>query len=306
MNNELQVIAPISITTAMLIASNVAEPDVLDPAAWAAGTTYALGARVFLASTHTIYESLQNGNLGNDPTAASSLTWWVAVGATNRWRMFDNSNTSKTTRMGGLDVSIAPWQVYNTLVLLGVEGATSIRVRQTDPTDGVVFDQTIVMQAPPTRADWYAYFFDPIINKTSANFDLKTYGSATLRIEINGITTVGCAVAVVGRKRFLGMGVEMGARLGIQDYSRKERNAFGDMQLVQRAYSKRADFSMLLTANEVDSAQEFLASIRTTACVWVGSSKYGSTTIYGFYKDFDITLQYADYAACTLSLEGLT
>lgn len=307
--SQLQVIAPISITSAMLSACNVPEPatgDSPDPEAWAAGTTYAQGARVHVASTHMIYESLQAANVGKDPTSAANSTWWVSVSATNRWRMFDSSNTSQTTRSGGIDVSLAPAQVYNGLALLNVTGATTIRVRQTDPVDGVVFDKTVVMQAPPTGADWYAYFFDPIINKNSAIFDLKTYGSATLRIEINGTTVVGCGVVVVGRKRSIGLGVEMGARLGIQDYSRKERNAFGDMQVTQRAYSKRAEFSMHLNSNEVDSVIDFLAGVRATPSVWVGSSKYGSTTVYGFYKDFDVTLQYADFAACTLSLEGLT
>lgn len=307
--SQLQVIAPIVVTSAMLTACNVPEPatgDSPDPAAWSGGTTYALGDRVHVASTHLIYESLQAGNIGKDPTSAANATWWVIVGATNRWRMFDLSNTSQTTMSGGLDVSLVPAQVYNGLALLTVTGATSIRVRQTDPVDGVVFDQTQAMQAPPTGAEWYAYFFDPIINKTSAIFDLKTYGSATLRVEITGSGVVGCGVAVIGRKRAIGLGLEMGARLGIQDYSRKERNAFGDMQVTQRAYSKRADFSMLLNSNEVDSVIDLLAGMRATPSVWVGSSKFGSTTVYGYYKDFDVTLQYADYATCTLSLEGLT
>jgi hypothetical protein len=293
----------------MLTSSNVPLPatgDSPDPALWLVGTTYAVGNRVHIAgTTNKIYESIQATNLGKDPTDAANILWWVEVGAVNRWRMFDSSNTSQTTGVGGLDVSLTLAQVYNSLALLNVSGASSIRVRQTDAVDGVVSDQTIAMQAPPSSAEWYNYFFDTITNKTSANFDLKTYGSAVLRIEIIGAGVVGCGVAVTGRKRAIGLGVEMGARVGIQDYSRKERNAFGDMEVTERAYSKRADFSMLLNASEVDSLIDFLAYMRATPSVWVGSSKYGSTTIYGFYKSFDITLQYADYAACTLSLEGL-
>lgn len=307
--SQLQVIAPISVTTAMLTASNVAEPatgDSPDPAAWSSGTTYAQGDRVHVASTHLIYESLQNSNLAKDPTSAANIAWWVEVGATNRWRMFDSSNTTQTTKVDGMDFSVKPGIASSAVALLNVTGATSVRVRQTDTVEGLVFDQTNPMQAPPTQSDWYAFFFDPIISKSSVTFDLPSYPDSTIRVEIIGSGVVGCGVAIIGRKRTIGLGVEMGARVGIQDYSRKERNAFGDMQLVERAYSKRADFSMLLSADEVDAVIDFLAGVRATPSVWVGSSKYGSTTIYGFYKDFDVTLQYADYASCTLSLEGLT
>lgn len=305
---SLQLIAPISITSSMLTSSNVPEPatgDAPDPAAWNSGTTYAAGARVYLASTHMIYESLQAANLNKDPT--TQTLWWTPVVATNRWRMFDNSNTSQTTISGGIDVTVTPGQIYNGLALLNVTGSTSVQATMTDPVDGVVFDQTQVMQAPPTGSDWYAYFFDPIINKDSAIFDLPTYGSAALRIRVNTVSGVtGCGVAVIGRKRAFGKGVSLGARVGIQDYSRKERNAFGDYQVTQRAFAKRADFQMWIDATEVDAVQDLLASVRATPCVWIGSSKYSSTTVYGFYKDFDITLQYADMSACSISLEGLT
>jgi hypothetical protein len=312
MSVALQLVVPITITTAMLTSSSVAEPaigDSPDPAAWSAGATYASGARVHSPATHTIYESLQAGNVGKDPDNAANLLWWVRVGVTNRWRMFDESNTSQTTGVGGIDVTLNLGRVYNQLSLLNITGATTVQVTMTDAYDGVVFDEMRGMQAPPSEANWYAYFFDAIDNKTSQLFDLPTYGSAATRIQINGASAgavVGCGVAVMGRKREFGYGVEAGARVGIQDFSRKERNAFGDYEVTERAFSKRADFTMWLSGNEVDVVQELLASVRATPCIWIGSGKYSATLIYGFYKDFDINIQYADLSSCTLSLEGLT
>jgi len=98
----------------------------------------------------------------------------------------------------------------------------------------------------------------------------------------------------------------MGARVGIQDYSRKERTDFGDVVLVERAFAKRASFQLLLRAAEVDSFNDFLASVRATPCLWIGSQRYESTTVYGFYKSFDIVIAYFDYSDCELELEGLT
>lgn len=308
-----QVITPLVVTSAMLTSSNVPEPatgDSPDPAAWAIGTTYASGARVHVAGTvNKIYESLQAANVGKDPTDAANILWWVEVGSVNRWRMFDASNTSQTTIAGGIDVSLAPGSVYNGVALLNLSGVHDIRVRMTDTVDGVVYDHSESMQAPPLTADWYAYFFDAITSRNSlVLLDLPTYGSAVLRIQMNSAVGVvaGCGVAVVGRRRSFGHGIQLGARVGIQDYSRKERNAFGDYQVTQRAFNKRADFTMWLDGSEVDAVQDLLASLRATPCVWVGSSKYTSALIYGFYKDFEITIAYSDLSSCTLTLEGLT
>lgn len=312
MSEALQIIVPITVSTPMLLASNVAEPasgDSPDPAVWSASTTYGAGARVSLPATHLIYESAQAGNINRNPADGASVLWWVEVGATNAWRMFDQKNSSQTTRIGGIDVTLKPNQVYNGLALLNVAGATAARVTMTDSVDGVVFDETQALQAPPESADWYAYFFGDITTKNQAVFSLPTYGSAELRIRLaapSGSAVVGCGVAAFGRRRSFGLGVEAGARVGIQDYSRKERNAFGDYQVTRRAFNKRAEFTMWLRANEVDSVQDLLASVRATPCVWIGSGKYAATLIYGFYKDFDINLQYADLSSCSLSLEGLT
>ena len=56
----------------------------------------------------------------------------------------------------------------------------------------------------------------------------------------------------------------MGASVGIVDYSRKEKNDFGDYILIQRSYSKRAKFSMAILNDQIDSVQELLVELRTT------------------------------------------
>ena len=43
-----------------------------------------------------------------------------------------------------------------------------------------------------------------------------------------------------------------------------------------------------------------------TPCVWIGDNNYASTVIYGFYKDFDVVINYHTVSDCNLELEGLT
>ncbi len=91
----LTVVKPASITDAVLINTDVAEADY---PVWSASTTYAVGSRVILVSTHKIYESLQNANLNNSPATATAF--WNEVTPTNRWKLFDLSNSTQTTKSG--------------------------------------------------------------------------------------------------------------------------------------------------------------------------------------------------------------
>lgn len=62
--SSLTVVAPLAVTPAMLVSTNVPETDYPE---WAAGTTYAKGQRVILAAQHKVYESAADGNTGTTP-----------------------------------------------------------------------------------------------------------------------------------------------------------------------------------------------------------------------------------------------
>lgn len=301
----LKVIPPLVITDSNLTSSSVAETDY---AAWNSGTTYSIGQRVILTSTHKVYESLQNSNLNKNPaTDTSSPPYWIEVSVTNRWKMFDTSNSTQTTNSNSIVVTITPGKVINAVALLNVDG-TSVRVKVTDPTDGVVYDNTVSLNYNGTINNWYNYFFDPIMRKKNVVLtDLPAYGTAAIEITITYTgNTAKCGVCVIGNVNYIGEGIELGASVGIQDYSRKEKNDFGDYVLVQRSYSKRARFSMAVLNDQIDALQELLVDLRTTPCVWIGDDRYQSTMIYGFYKDFDIVIAYHLVSDCNIEIEGLT
>lgn len=299
----LKVIPPLPITDSRLTSSNVAETDY---AAWSAATTYAIGNRVLVTTgVHKIYESLQASNLNKDPT--TNPTWWIEVSPTNRWKMFDTSNSTQTTNSNSIVVTITPGKVISAVALLNVDG-TSIRVKVTDPTDGVVYDNTVSLNYNGVINNWYNYFFDPIMRKKNVILtDLPAYGTAPIEITITYTgNTAKCGVCVLGSVNYIGEGIELGASVGIQDYSRKEKNDFGDYVLVQRNYSKRARFSMAVLNDQIDALQDLLVDLRTTPCVWIGDDRYQSTMIYGFYKDFDIVIAYHLVSDCNIEIEGLT
>lgn len=302
--NPLVVVSPLTITDAMLTSTNVAETDY---SAWSSGTTYALAARVILTSTHKVYESLQASNTNHDPT--TSPLWWVEVSPTNRWKALDTSVSTQTAQATSITYTLTPGQAVNTIALLNISNATSLTVSMTSALAGgaTVYTKTVDLSSVPIAPEWWAWFYGVKTAPTQVILnDLPSYSDGVISVSLSGTSSLALGVLMIGRQRSFGVGINYGARVGIQDYSRKEKNDFGDTVLVQRAFAKRANFDMQIAKAEVDFFQNFLTEVRATPCLWIGSTEYESTTIFGFYKNFDILISYPTYADCSLELEGLT
>jgi hypothetical protein len=296
----LKIVKPQPVTDAVLIATDVPESSF---PVWSAGTSYALGARVHLVSTHKVYESTIAGNIGNNPASAVQ---WVEVGPTNRWAVFDRSNSTATTKSTSFFYRLLPSGAFNAVALLGLVGAQTLRVRVTHPTLGLIFDRTVGLTGLPEQVGWWEWFFGQRIGPSlSVMTDLPGLPGSELRVDVTGATNLAAGVLLFGSAKDIGLLVQQGARLGIQDYSRKETNEFGDLVLVQRAFAKRATFDVPIKADFLDESINFLTSIRATPCLFI-APRYESGVIYGFYKEFDVNIAYASVSECSLQVEGLT
>lgn len=275
-------------------------------AAYSGATTYALGDRVHVigADSHLVYESLQAGNLNHTP--ATSPTWWALVGATNRWAMFDTSNTSQTQRLDQVAVVVTPAELVNAVALTNLS-ATSVRVTSTDATDGVVYDRTVDLVWDSGITDWYGYFFEPIVRKTDVVFtDLPPYLGAQIGITVAADgETVGVGAAVLGNIRTLGV-TESGAQIGVDDYSIKSQDDYGNYSITERAFAKRGRFDVVCPGQVADEIQRLLAQYRATPIVYVGSGRFASAVLFGFYKDFTLQIQSPTLALLSIEIEGLT
>ena len=136
--------------------------------------------------------------------------------------------------------------------------------------------------------------------------DIPSYPNATLRIDVTSSGTAYIGAFIFGSARSIGIGVQQGVRLGIQDYSRKERNEWGDVVLTQRAFAKRASFQILVENKQLDNTYRLLTELRATPCLWIGSSDFNSLSVFGFYNNFDISIAYSVYSECSIDIEGLT
>jgi len=298
---SLKIVTPLAISDAVLIATDVPEADY---SAWSGVVEYALGARVIVAADHKIYESLQDGNLGH---ATSDPLWWIEVSPTNRWKLFDTSNSTQTAQANSMSYTLRSPNAMPVLAALNLSNATSIRVRVSHTTYGDLYDQTTDLTPQPPAADWWSWFFGARRAPSQhIVLDLPAIPGGDITVDLTGGAGLAIGVLLLGQIINLGIGVKYGVKVGIQDYSRKETNDFGDTVLVRRAYAKRASFDLILTADEVDAMQVVLADLRATPCLWIGSVRYEATVVFGIYKQFDILISYPNFSDCQLELEGLT
>jgi hypothetical protein len=229
------------------------------------------------------------------------------VSATNRWKVFDTSNSTQTTQANSISYRIKPGVAITSFAALNLSNALSIRVRLVDATYGTVYDKTTDLSAVQPEPEWWSWFFGARVSpELSFTSDLPAYPTADLLIDLTGGAGLAVGVFLFGQARQIGLGVNLGANVGIQDYSRKETNEFGDTVLVQRAFSKRASFDMLVEKADVDRTASFLTSLRAVPALYIGYSKYESTVVFGIYRDFQITISYATHSDCSIDLEGLT
>jgi hypothetical protein len=307
-SSELRVVTPVAIVDSMLTSSSIAESD---HTAWSGATTYAAGTRVRVVSTnrHEVYESLQAGNLNKDPTLAANAAWWALVGPTNRWAMFDASGGTVSSDATEIDVQLAPGRI-DTLALMDVNAATA-RVRMSTIADGTFFDQTWTLTgAADAVSDWWEYFYSPIGTQSVLVVpNLPSIGDATLRVTLTRTGgTVSLGTLVVGLSASLGT-VVAGARPGIIDYSAKTTDTFGRTTLVQRTYARRADLSLVVERARVDAVIRTLAAMRASLALWLvggSSTRYEALQLYGWFRDFDVTISSPNYSALSLQIEGIT
>lgn len=277
----MQLIIPIPITESKVLTITNEVPE-NDYSSWSGGTTYALGDKAMRTTgVHHNYESLQAGNLNNTPE--SSPSWWLDLGATNRFKPFDSVPETQATKATPMVYHIAPGVAFNSVAVLNCDN-TSVRI-QTD--NG--YDQTVSTLATD-------------IIKTDLSGAAGTHLTVTIN-KTGGTAKVGEIVA--GNYTDLGT-MDMNPEVGIIDYSVKEVDEWGNWLVTARGYSKRMNCSLKLANTLIDSIFNLLSAYRAIPVVWVASPSYSCMILLGCFKDFTMVISSRDYSWWELSVEGFT
>ncbi|WYK04480.1 hypothetical protein DWF04_000010 [Cereibacter sphaeroides f. sp. denitrificans] len=311
----MKILRPIKITDSHLVSCSIPENDY---PAWSAATTYARGAFVISPTTHTVYRSLQDGNLNHNPdleqlALADPLiddpdpVQWQIISATNRWRLFDGKPSVRATDEDEIVVELAP-----AVAIAGVAGfeisAAKVRVTMTNAGE-VVYEREIAMQDETVIGDWYSYYFEPITELSEfVLVDLPPYANAVVKVEAlrpGGDVSVG--QIVLGPVWAIGSTAVKGTGFQGVDFSYVEQDEFGDLTTVRRAATRLSTFEVWVDNAQLLGLDARLRGLRGgTAAVWVGDTDARKAAMnYGFYRGYRSAYQTDGHSLMQIEVQGI-
>jgi len=298
----MRVIEPVKITDSILTDSNVPEDDFAE---WNVATSYTTGQKVILLSTHRVYEALQS-TTGDDP-ATDDGTTWLDIGATNRYRAFDGSIENQTEQNETVLYEFTVDGNYQGLALLNLIGSEAT-IDIDDPIQGPLPTRTISLLDNSDVIDWFTYFFAPIVQLEDVIVsDLPIYNGAVVTVEITAPADVKIGQLVLGFDKILGTSTT-GSVLGIEDFSTKQKDEFGNTFILERAFANTVTFQFAFQIGRARNVRATLADLRAKPAVYYTKQslvEYGAN-VYGFPTDFRINLETTQVAFASLEIEGLT
>lgn len=292
------ILAPISITSEMITSTNIT-PEDSNPA-WVAGTTYGVGDRVYVATSHRVYESAKASNTGKDPTADANqfnavgeVTWWIEVGPTNLYAMFDGLVSTKTSNTAEITVTIRPGY-FNSFALFGIEADDISYTIKDSPGGNVIktYSGPLEGSAP---ADYYEYFFYPFRPlKQFIVTDLDPYRNMEITISLTSPeSVVKLGMLAIGDAKPIGAPLR-GASVEPVDYSYVSTDSFGNTVVKKRSSATGLNINAKMRIEDAGFVLDVVKEFLGTPVVVIGSktTMYEALTVFGLvsarqnYEDF--------------------
>ncbi len=211
---------------------------------------------------------------------------WLDIGPDNVHAMFDAINGSATVWAGDGQMTIEPGTRIDAAGFENLLG-TSLRIR-VDDGGGDVYDTTFPLINNDEVTDFYSFFFgERTQRQTLIVDDLPTWVLApaiTIDLTADADNVAQIGTASFGRQFDIGL-IEAGLGLAIDDFTLKDRDAFGRYNLVERDFSKVAEARALLPSTRRASVIRVLAAHRATPLFWkLGEDE--DQQIFGLWSGF--------------------
>lgn len=282
----------------MLVSENLPELH----AAWSAGATYAKGDRVLHDLRY--WESLENGNTGVTP--GTDATKWLDAAPSNVCAMFDDKIGTFGIGPSPMIVEVKPSTNIDAIHFFGLVGH-SIRLEVTDPTAGVVYDETIGLDGSAVF-DWWSYFTAPFDQLEEVSFfDIPTYYNATFKFTVIGTGDVQVGGVFFGQSVKVGAAIE-GVDFGAKIYSTVDEDEFGIVALNEGPTSNRFEPQVLADRSAMRRLHRLFKrhiNVPTVFSVGDGADDLAFTTTLGVLRNWNMPIDGDNPNATKISFEIL-
>lgn len=232
---------------------------------------------------------------------------WVKVRPTNYWAAIDGSTGTQTTNTSSIVMSFNISN-YDTLSLLNLEAqAVHISLYDNDSMQEV-YSNEVNMQDETGVIDGYTYCFSPFVFKPSLYIDdLPLYTDSTITITItNAVVKIGRIV--LGRSYFVG-DTEFGANLGIDSYSARDVDVFGNVSLVQRGSVNNDSLTVRVPTSKVASLRRKFKEVDAMPILFVSDESQDSNVDnllnFGYWSSFNILIPNPVKSTASIGIKGI-
>lgn len=256
-------------------------------------------------AVHAIYEAVTS-TTGNNPVGDDG-TKWVRVSSTNKWKPFDFTVSAPARASAPISFTFTLPQLCTGLALFRLVG-TSVAVEVRNLADAVVFTETQGLIDTTSIADWFQFFMWTGEAASEALFTgLPGYPGYKVTVTVNGSETQ-VGEVVLGDLIRLGTTIA-GTEVSFQDFSRKDRDDYGNVTLIERDYSDATTFNFTLPPGDLARVNRVVRDLRATPAVWLAHPEALGlgAVLYGFPSGgLRVPLSSEAYLYASLEIEGLT
>lgn len=295
-------VTPSNLTSSTIPAVDTAHGEI----AWASGT-FAVGDIRVVASVGRKFMCLTAGSRTTSPELDPAN--WDDAGASNRFAMFDLYRNTQTVSSSTIVAVVALYKRIDATMFAGLV-ATSAKVEML-VGGSVVFTQEVNLRIRKTLT-WSDYFFGEFENKESAVVqNLPMYSSASLRYTItNAYGDVKCGAVVSNKSTYIG-DIESGAEADSLNFSKIERDQFGNAKLTPRKSYPRTSQTLIANSKFANKIRAAKTELDAVPAAWVGlqnrpdSDYFDMLNIIGVWKKFSLNGANTGYTRIQLELEEI-
>lgn len=306
------VVPSITIDDATLTAASVAEP-ASGEAVYDDDHTYAFGDLAISTTTHRVYRSLQDTNVGKPlPVAPAKATeWWRDIGPTNRWAMLDLFSTTATVGASPLSISFSPTQRYSAFGATGVIADSVTLSVSVDDVEQWTRTVNLRRRVVRTWLEWKTTPFESAPDVLVLN--IPGLIGSVLTVTFNRSSgPVRVTQAMVGRQIAIGQPPSSGqpAVSDIEDFSKSERDAYGTLERVPGKTIPKLSMTVIAERSYGRRVSDARKALAGRPAMWVGledlNDAYGAAMfLIGIYRRWVITLGESDLMTQEIDMEGL-
>lgn len=292
----MQIIKPIQDSNLEIVSTNVG---ILENA-WAPGN-YKEGDLVQNNDDIVYRAALDLDNTAPEPGVATDphQEYWIIHGVTNPFKPFDGVINSRCIGPPVTSYELAISEIGGGLAFMSMINVMAISIVITNSVGTEVYNNYVDL----IDAETGLYKTDLVL------LDIPPYTYVNVTIDLIGDNSeILVGVIVYGRIYELGVS-KYGGATSILDYSTKETDAFGNNTIQDGVFSRRVDNTLTTPAVNMRKVLDLLTEIRGTPVVWITTDKYDYQTIlvvYGFYRDFDVSVNSCSQVNISVSIEGLS